>query len=132
MSNISKFFDDTMQGLLEAIDINKKDYYENIWFKLCCLYHAKTELYDRTLTDLRSPHDPTEAFIDEPCVRSLSNQYAKKLRNQILDIAHGLNLPNYIINHNMRTESGTRMYSAQRWIDTYYFLKEQGEYDFLD
>lgn len=107
------------------------NYYENIWFKLCCLYHAKTELYDRTLTDLRSPYDQTEAFIDEPRLRSLSNQYSKKLRNQILDIAYCLNLPDYIINHNMRAEPGTKNYSAQGWIDRYYFLKEHGEYKFL-
>lgn len=109
-----------------------ENYYENMWFKLCCLYHAKTELYDRTLTDLRSPYDPTEAYIIKPWVRNLSNQYAIRLRNQIIDMAHDLNLPNYIIKHNMQTKPETRMYSAQRWIDTYYFLKEQGEYDFLE
>lgn len=37
--------------------------YEDIYFLFHCLYNAKTELYDRTLTDMRSRHDPTEAFI---------------------------------------------------------------------
>ena len=38
--------------------------YEDIYFLLHCLYNAKTELYDRTLTDMRSRYDPTEAFIN--------------------------------------------------------------------
>ena len=40
-----------------------KNNYEDIYFLLHCLYNAKTELYDRTLTDMRSRYDPTEAFI---------------------------------------------------------------------
>lgn len=55
----------------------KKDY-EDIYFLLHCLYNAKTELYDRTLTDMRSRYDPTEAFIDG-WNRSRSNWYSKKL-----------------------------------------------------
>ena len=43
---------------------NFKNDYEDIYFLLHCLYNAKTELYDRTLTDMRSRYDPTEAFID--------------------------------------------------------------------
>lgn len=38
--------------------------YEDIYFLFRCLYNARTELYDRTLTDMRSRCDPTEAFID--------------------------------------------------------------------
>ena len=38
--------------------------YEDIYFLLHVLYNAKTELYDRTLTDMRSRYDPTEAFIN--------------------------------------------------------------------
>ena len=52
--------------------------YEDIYFLLHCLYNAKTELYDRTLTDMRSRYDPTEAFI-EGWNRSRSNWYSKKL-----------------------------------------------------
>lgn len=43
---------------------------DNIYFKMHCLYNAKTELFDRSLTDMRSKHDPTEAFID---VSSITN-----------------------------------------------------------
>ena len=31
--------------------------------KIYIYYMAKTELYDRTLTNMRSPYDITEAFI---------------------------------------------------------------------
>lgn len=42
-----------------------------------CLYNAKTEIYDRSLTDIRDRYDPTSAYID--CsykVRSASRYYA--------------------------------------------------------
>lgn len=52
--------------------------YEDIYFLLHCLYNAKTELYDRTLTDMRSRYDPTEAFIDG-WNKSKSNLYSRKL-----------------------------------------------------
>ena len=60
---------------------------ERIVFKLCCYYHAKTELYDRTLTDKRSRHDPTEAYLGNSTTRSLSNKYALELRERIIDFA---------------------------------------------
>ena len=59
-----------------------KNDYEDIYFLLHCLYNAKTELYDRTLTDIRSRYDPTEAFIDgrnNGWNRRRSNWYSKKL-----------------------------------------------------
>ena len=56
---------------------NFKNDYEDIYFLLHCLYNAKTELYDRTLTDMRSRYDPTEAFIDD-WSKSKSNSYSKK------------------------------------------------------
>lgn len=37
--------------------------FDDIYFLIHCIYNAKTELYDRILTDMRSKHDPTEAFI---------------------------------------------------------------------
>lgn len=55
-----------------------KNDYEDIYFLLHCLYNAKTELYDRTLTDMRSRYDPTEAFIDG-WNKDSSNWYSKKL-----------------------------------------------------
>ena len=55
------------------------------------LYNASTELYDRTLTDMRSPYDPTEAFIYGR-YKSLSNANAKrtydKCINGIENITH--------------------------------------------
>ena len=58
--------------------------YEDIYFLLHCLYNAKTELYDRTLTDMRSRYDPTEAFIDG-WNKDSSNWYSKKLYDNVLN-----------------------------------------------
>lgn len=53
---------------------------EDIYFKIHCLYNAKTELYDRSLTDMRDRYDPTSAYIGGSNeVRSKSNAYAERL-----------------------------------------------------
>ena len=54
--------------------------YEDFYFLLHVLYNAKTELYDRTLTDKRSRYDPTEAFIDG-WNKSRSNWYSNYMIN---------------------------------------------------
>ena len=35
----------------------------NLPYRLACLYMGMTEEYDRSLTDIRSRYDPTEAFL---------------------------------------------------------------------
>lgn len=103
--------------------MNEKEY---LWYKLCVYYHAKTELYDRTLTDLRSPYDPTEAYIDGR-VRSYSNRYALNTRRFVDYVAKRLRITNRNFN-----EFNNYNYSAQGWINEYYRLKENGEMDFID
>ena len=38
---------------------------EDIYFKMHCLYNAETELYDRSLTDMRDKYDPTSAYVGD-------------------------------------------------------------------
>jgi hypothetical protein len=102
---------------------------EYLWYKLLCFYHAQTELYDRTLTDLRSPYDPTEAFITGEC-RSLSNWFSKKMYDFIRRVAFELRIPNSVIS---KEGFGNRYnYSAQHWIDEYNRLVNHGEMDFIE
>ena len=105
------------------IGISEED---DLWYKLCVYYHAKTELYDRTLTDLRSPYDPTEAYI-EGRVRKYSDKYAAEIRNFVLSIKKQLGLFNRKLN-----DFNHYRYSAQNWIDEYNRLVEYGEMDFID
>ena len=95
----------------------------DLWYKLCVYYHAKTELYDRTLTDLRSPYDPTEAYI-QGSERSLSWAYARKIRRFINEMAFSIS------EHSLN--SNTNHLSAQDWIDEYNRLTENGEMDFIE
>lgn len=97
------------------------------WYKLCVYYHAKTELYDRTLTDLRSPYDPTEAYIQGGIERDLSYAYAKKIRQFVSRIV-GI-LPLLIKHSDLKADRYS--YSAQDWIDEYNRLAENGEMDFI-
>lgn len=110
----------------EFVQLDEKEY---IWYKLCCYYHAKTEIFDRGLTELRSPYDPTEAYIDGR-TRSYSNAYALKLRKFIKEIIIKLNIPNNIISINF--DYNKYHFSAQGWIDEYYRLHDAGEMDFIE
>ncbi len=91
------------------------------YYEMACEYMAKTELYDRSLTNCRSPWDKTEAFLDNPRVKKLSNEYAAQLRKYYSKICGGTwqFIHNEIHKH---TE-----YTAQMWIDEYYRLREEVE-----
>lgn len=97
-----------------------------LWYKLCVFYHAKTELFDRGLTDLRSPYDPTEAYIDGR-VRSYSNAYALNMRQFVNYVGKKLGLTNYNLN-----DFNHCRFSAQGWIDEYNRLVDAGEMDFIN
>lgn len=103
--------------------MNREDY---LWYKLCVYYHASTELYDRGLTDLRSPYDPTEAYIDGG-VRSYSNAYALNMRQFIYCVARKLQLGK----RNLSDFNYCR-FSAQGWIDEYHRLVDNGEMAFIN
>ena len=109
------------------------DIFNNIYFKIHCLYNAKTEIYDRTLTDRRDRYDPTSAYIG--CsyeVRSASNNYAFSLYQWCKKkIVQETGRPFDI----QKWRESIREYwnlSAQGWIDLYEYLVENGEFDKID
>ena len=108
-----------------------KTYFEQsyLWYKLCVYYHAQTEIYDRMLTDLRSPHDPTEAYIVEGSVRRFSVLHARQTREFIYEIADRLGIPLDLRAIGLRGDYPG--WSAQRWIDEYDRLVAAGEMDFI-
>ncbi len=104
--------------------INLDDY-----LKAKCFYYAKTELYDRTLTNLRSQYDPTEAYIEGEN-RKLSNKYAFNLYLKIKQIFYKNN--NYFYIERWEScDSSYKSLSAQGWIDMYNSLDKKGELDFI-
>jgi len=107
----------------------KTDTDKDIWFKLCCYYQATTELYDRKLTNLRSPYDSTEAYIINEN-RRWSTIFSVEQRRRIMDIAQVLKIPKPIIEENgMRCGCN---FSAQGWVDQYEHLVDIGEMDFMN
>lgn len=90
----------------------------NEYYFYACEYKAKTELYDRSLTNCRSSWDNTEAFLDCPRLKKISNEYAAQLRKYYSEICGGTwrFIHNEIHKHNT--------YTAQMWIDEYHRLKE--------
>lgn len=101
---------------------------DNIYFKMHCLYNAKTELFDRSLTDMRSKHDPTEAFIDvSNRVRIASNQYARLLYENCKRSIEAETKAPFSRDLWIRSIRSYRNLSAQGWIDLYEFMVKNGE-----
>lgn len=100
---------------------------EDIYFQMHCLYNAKTELYDRSLTDMRDRYDPTSAYLgDSDIVRHRSNLYALNLyqlcRKQI-EYKTGKPFDPAKWKESVRRYENM---SAQGWIDLYTFLLRGG------
>lgn len=89
---------------------------KDIYF-YACEYMAKTELYDRTMPHIVSEYDNTESIIIKPFYKSISNEYARRLRD-----SYG-----YLWNDIYKTIKYYGKYSAQKWIDEYYRLKKKSE-----
>lgn len=103
--------------------------YENeIYFLIHCLYNAKTELYDRILTDMRSKHDPTEAFI-EGWNRSRSNWYSKKLYDKCVKCIELKTRGHFVHRHWKECVWKYEGLSAQGWINLYQQLIKENKYD---
>lgn len=104
---------------------------EYLWYKLLCYYHAKTELYDRRLTDKRDPYDKTSAFIGSSGRnRSASESYAEIIYARIVMIASKLKIPNEVVLKNKY--GNTYRFSAQGWINEYNRLVKAGEMNFIN
>lgn len=84
----------------------------NLSYSLACLYMGITEEYDRSLTDMRSRYDPTEAFLLND-MRSESNRYAALVQKEIIKnyCIPWKEIHDEIYKHNY--------YSAQAWVDEY-------------
>ena len=93
-------------------EFQRTEYEEEI-YKLACTYMAKTEEYDRGLSDFRCKYDETAAFIPNPILRQLSQQFARDLW-KMLDPYH--TLKGDILSEIKRYSN----YTAQHWIDEYY------------
>ena len=89
--------------------------------KIYIYYMAKTELYDRTLTIMRSPYDSTEAFITDKFSRRLSNKYAITLSQKL-----------HIGRIKKTIHPSLLHMSAQWYIDVFNNLCENNELDFIE
>ena len=99
--------------------------YEDIYFLLHVLYNAKTELYDRTLTDMRSRYDPTEAFID-----GRNNGWnRKKLYDKCVKCIELKTRGHFIHRHWKECVWKYKGFSAQEWINLYQQLIKENKYD---
>lgn len=113
--------------MLKNLEFNIYD----IYFKMHCLYIAKTELYDRLLTDMRSRYDPTEAYIGTPnIVRRDSNKYAKRLYGSCKQIIEAETQAPFSRDLWIKSINPYGNLSAQGWVDLYENMVKNGEFDF--
>lgn len=94
----------------------------DLYFKALVFYNAKTEIYDRSLIDMRSQYDHTEAYIIGD-IRSKSNLYSFRLYRilkQYIEIKTN-KFDTYLWNNLKRKYN---YYSAQHWIDIYNDLRK--------
>lgn len=102
---------------------------EDIYFKFVCFYMAQNELFDRRLTDLRSPHDKTEAYITG-IARRWSNWYSKKSYDWIREYIYKKTKSPFDSSRWNRQKQNN--YSAQGWIDIYEYFKNENDEIILD
>ena len=92
--------------------MNKTD----LLYTLACLYMGMTEEYDRSLTDMRSRYDPTEAFLYCNKIRVESNRYAAFVRNKIMKVMKDYCILWKEIQSEIHRHNNC---SAQHWVDEY-------------
>lgn len=100
----------------------------NLYFLYHCVYNARTEKYDRLMTDKREMHDPTSAYIGvSQEVKNASNSFA-------FDVYMWCKRK---IEEETKRPFDTKLWresireyenmSAQGWIDLYNHLVDTGE-----
>lgn len=101
----------------------EKDTIESVYEKMAYFYHAKCEMYDRSLTEIRSQHDNTEAFVIGENKR-YSIHYSMQLRKKISEwYENKYNIP-FEINTWRKSINVLNRFSSQQIIDMYeHFLK---------
>lgn len=105
----------------------QKDELDSVYEKIACFYHAKCEIYDRSLTDLRSRFDRTESFVTGE-QRKYSLYYAESLRKKIFEWCREKFKMPFDIERWERTNNDMGRMSAQYSIDMCeYFLKNNDE-----
>ena len=124
----------------ECLTIPIDNIRDNRYHFYACEYMAKTELFERRITDEREPYDKTSALIT-PDIRELSNFNAKRVKDEIYqEILKEWNISasrvdvwieSELRNEWQRVRNEIRKhnnYSAQRWIDEYnWLLEHKGE-----
>lgn len=96
----------------------EKDTIELVYEKMAYFYHAKCEIYDRSLTEIRSQYDNTEAFVIGENKR-YSIYYSIQLRKKISKwYEDKYNIP-FEINIWKKSINVLKRFSAQQIIDIY-------------
>lgn len=95
------------------------------YLKFVCFYQAMTELYDRGLTDERSPYDKTEAYISEK-IKGSCEVYSQNLYKCTREYIWKKTKTPFDIER--WGKEIRQRYSAQGWIDLFeHFRKEKDE-----
>ena len=102
---------------------------ENTYYKVCCYYNAKTELFDRELSSLRGRYDDTSAFITNGEDKRKSNKYAHNLFQFCKEIL--IEDTHHPFDYRL-WETIVTFDEYEYWFITYEKIKSNGELDFIE
>lgn len=115
-----------MHYLFEVNEIYRKA--ELLWL----WYDYQTEIYDQGLwSTYPSPHDETMVLHRLPEARKLSSQNAYKIRNMMMDIAKHYSVPDEEMQAAKNNLNKIRSKMSKK-IEDYLYLKERGEFKFIE
>ena len=100
---------------------------KNVYYKVCCYWNAKTEIYDSFLTD---SYLYDSAYISNPKLRGYSAEYSRQI---FLFCQHVLICEcNKPFDENLWKNINNNRYTARQWMKEYERLKSNGELDFIE
>lgn len=112
---------------IKKIYINHPDRMYDLYYKVCCYWNAKTELYDRNLIGYEY-YDGT--YLVAPKHRKYSNEYSRQI---FLFCKHVLICEcDKSFDENLWKHINNNKHSARQWIKEYERMVSSGELDFIE
>ena len=109
------------------IYLHPPDKMNDLYYKVCCYWNAKTEMYDFILAD---SYLYDSAYISNPKLRGYSAEYSRQI---FLFCQHVLICESdKQFDEKLWKHINNNRYTARQWMKEYERLKSNGELDFIE
>ena len=107
--------------------LHPPDKMNDVYYKVCCYWNAKTEIYDSILAD---SYLYDSAYISNPKLRGYSAEYSRQI---FLFCQHVLICEcDKPFDENLWKHINNNRYTARQWMKEYERLKSNGELDIIE